>query len=213
MNKNRCIIWIMILIIGSVLGLYVNSVCESPTKGLKELPPTKQTVLSTATAKEVKVITPEYPQYNIPLSPELQKYTYKQCNKRGISYSMVLSIMWAESKMDITARNYNSNGSVDYSLFQLNSATVDELASEIGITKFNPNDVHMNIDIGVYYLSIMRDNFSKDFSDEDTFTATCFAFNRGGNATRRLIRREGFSVVAPIRIRRPDSTEFRRASC
>jgi soluble lytic murein transglycosylase-like protein len=104
--------------------------------------------------------------------------------------------MWKESKMDITAVNYNSNGSVDRGLFQLNSGTVIELAKEAGIANFDTKDPYMNIDVGVYYLSIMRDNFAKDFSDEDTFNATCFAFNRGGNATRRLIRREGFSVVA-----------------
>lgn len=193
MNRNRYIILGAMIVIMAVSVFYIDAVCSKPTEHIKPLPRTVEQVKSaTITVAEV----PEVPQYNIPLSEELQVFTYAECEKRKLSYEMVLAIMWTESKMDITAVNYNSDDSVDGGILQINSNTADALAQEIGIENFEPSDPYTNIQVGVYYLSILRDNFSQEFSDEDTFSTVCVAYNRGGNNTMRSIKQHGFSFVA-----------------
>ena len=40
---------------------------------------------------------------DLPLSEELQRYTYNRCQELGLEYEMVLAIMWRESRFQPTA--------------------------------------------------------------------------------------------------------------
>lgn len=190
MSKNKYIFMIGMAIMLIVSAIQIDSVCRN-TELHQTLKVQGKSVEDSVVVAEI----PEIPKYNIPLSDEHQILVYSESEDRGLSYTMVLALMWKESKMDITAINYNSDGSSDGGLLQINDETADALAEEIGITNFDPNDPYMNIRVGIYYLGILRDNFSQYFSDEDTFSAMCVAYNRGGNNTMRMIEQYGFSFV------------------
>ena len=98
---------------------------------------------------EVRAAEPTY--YDIPLSKELQLYTYTKCVDYGIPkhYELVLAIMWQES-------NYNPDiisATDDYGIMQINACNHEWLSDLLGITNFL--DVYQNIDAGTYLISKM----------------------------------------------------------
>ena len=69
----------------------------------------------------------------IPLSEELQYYTFEQCVKNGLDYPMILAIMWRESRFTIDAVNLNKNGTKDSGIMQINDINRGWLAEELGV--------------------------------------------------------------------------------
>lgn len=96
---------------------------------------------------EVRAVEPTY--YNIPLSKDLQLYTYNKCVEYGIPehYELILAMMWQES-------NYRVNlisPTDDYGIMQINSCNHSWLVDLLGPTDFlSAND---NINAGVYVIS------------------------------------------------------------
>lgn len=88
------------------------------------------------------------PLYNIPLSEELQQYTYDQCLYYGIEdyYEIALAIMWQES-------NYTTDvvsSTNDYGIMQINKCNHNELYDVLNIVDImDPKD---NIQSGIYIL-------------------------------------------------------------
>lgn len=96
---------------------------------------------------EVRAAEPTY--YDIPLSKDLQLYTYNKCVEYGIPdhYELVLAMMWQES-------NYTANlisSTDDYGIMQINSCNHDWLVDLLGPTDFL--DASDNINAGVYVIS------------------------------------------------------------
>lgn len=96
---------------------------------------------------EVRAAEPTY--YDIPLSKDLQLYTYNKCVEYGIPehYELVLAMMWQES-------NYTTNlvsSTDDYGIMQINSCNHTWLVDLLGPTDFL--DAHDNINAGVYIIS------------------------------------------------------------
>lgn len=96
---------------------------------------------------EVRAAEPTY--YDIPLSKDLQLYTYNKCVEYGIPehYELVLAMMWQES-------NYTTNlvsSTDDYGIMQINSCNHTWLVDLLGPTNFL--DAHDNINAGVYIIS------------------------------------------------------------
>lgn len=96
---------------------------------------------------EVRAAEPTY--YDIPLSKDLQLYTYNKCIEYGIPdhYELVLAIMWQES-------NYTADlisKTDDYGIMQINSCNHDWLVDLLGPTNFL--DANDNINAGVYIIS------------------------------------------------------------
>ena len=96
---------------------------------------------------EVRAAEPTY--YNIPLSKDLQLYTYNKCVEYGIPYyyELVLAIMWQES-------NYTADiisPTDDYGIMQINSCNHPWLVDLLGPTDFL--DARDNINAGVYIIS------------------------------------------------------------
>lgn len=87
--------------------------------------------------------------YDIPLSEELQYYTYIRCVDLGISeyYELILATMWQESNFNpelISSTN-------DYGLMQINKCNHDWLSKELNITDFL--DPYQNIDAGTHIIA------------------------------------------------------------
>ena len=98
---------------------------------------------------EVRAAEPTY--YDIPLSKELQLYTYTRCVDYGIPehYELVLAMMWQES-------NYTPDivsATDDYGIMQINACNHEWLSDLLGTTNFL--DVYQNIDAGTYIISKM----------------------------------------------------------
>lgn len=96
---------------------------------------------------EVRAAEPTY--YDIPLSKDLQLYTYNKCVEYGIPdhYELVLAMMWQES-------NYTANlisSTDDYGIMQINSCNHSWLVDLLGPTDFL--DASDNINAGVYVIS------------------------------------------------------------
>lgn len=86
----------------------------------------------------------DVPYYDIPLSKELQLYTYTKCEDLGIGnyYELVLAMMWQESdfKPDTISKTN------DYGIMQINICNHEWLSEELGITDFL--DPYQSIDAG-----------------------------------------------------------------
>ena len=98
---------------------------------------------------EVRAAEPTY--YDIPLSKDLQLYTYNRCVEYGIPehYELVLAMMWQES-------NYTPDtisATDDYGIMQINACNHEWLSDLLGTTDLL--DVYQNIDAGTYIISKM----------------------------------------------------------
>lgn len=121
-----------------------------------ELPPA-QTLLyeePEATAEPEPVV----PIYDIPLSPELQEYTYNRCEALGlvapgVDYQTVLALMSKES--GYTADAVSSTG--DYGIMQINTVNHEWLQEELGITDFL--DAEQSIDAGTEMLARLSERY------------------------------------------------------
>lgn len=91
----------------------------------------------------------DVPYYDIPLSKELQLYTYTKCEDLGIGnyYELVLAMMWQESdfKPDTISKTK------DYGLMQINICNHEWLSEELGITDFL--DPYQSIDAGTHIIA------------------------------------------------------------
>jgi len=89
---------------------------------------------------------------SIPLSEELQQYTYTMCCYFDIPemYDEMLTIMWQESEFTTDKTHENENGSVDYGLMQINSCNLQSLEDNLNITDIM--DPQQNICSGCYLL-------------------------------------------------------------
>lgn len=96
---------------------------------------------------EVRTAEPAY--YDIPLSKELQLYTYARCVDYGIAdhYELVLAMMWQES--NFTPDTISKTN--DYGIMQINVCNHEWLMDVLGTTNFL--DVSQNIDAGTYIIS------------------------------------------------------------
>lgn len=103
--------------------------------------------------------TPAIPVYDIPLSVELQEYTYQRCEALGlvapgIDYPTVLALMGKESEYSADA--VSATG--DYGLMQINTVNHDWLREELGITDFL--DAKQSIDAGTEMLARLSAKYS-----------------------------------------------------
>jgi len=87
----------------------------------------------------------------IPLSYELQRYTFNRAASLGIEYELVLALMWRESTFRIEAIGVNRNGTRDTGLMQINDVNRGWLQERYGI--YNLLDPFQNIDAGTLILA------------------------------------------------------------
>lgn len=94
--------------------------------------------------------------YDIPLSEELQEYTYDLCQEYGVDYELVLAMMEYESSYRVEVISKTN----DYGLMQINTCNHRWLKEELGIEDFL--DAKQNILAGVYILSQLTARCGED---------------------------------------------------
>ncbi len=116
-------------------------------------------------------IEPEYLLYDIPLSEELQRFTYERCLEWDVDPVMVYAIIQTES-------NYQPDlisDTGDYGLMQINGGNMDYLMDSLGITNILNNE--QNIEAGIFWLWGIRQNCTDP-------NAVLMVYNLGGVAAR-----------------------------
>jgi soluble lytic murein transglycosylase-like protein len=95
----------------------------------------------------------------IPMSYELQEYTYQKCEERGLEYELVLAVMWRESRFNTDAVNVNVNGTQDSGIMQINDVNKAWLSERWGIEDLM--DPYQNIDAGTAMLGGLTDKYGE----------------------------------------------------
>ena len=131
---------------------------------------------------------------DIPLSEELQLYTFEMSKKYGENYIFIVSIMKTESDFNKKAicrneaDNYYSIG-----LMQLNQRYEDEFIQLTEKKDFNIYDSKDNILGGIAKIHNLKEQWSKyDISDEDMFLAITNSYNKGFGAYKSEVLSRGF---------------------
>jgi soluble lytic murein transglycosylase-like protein len=95
----------------------------------------------------------------IPMSYELQEYTYRKCEERGLEYELILAVMWRESRFNTDAVNVNVNGTQDSGIMQINDVNKGWLSERWGIEDLM--DPYQNIDAGTAMLGGLTDKYGE----------------------------------------------------
>lgn len=144
-------------------------------------------------AQNPKVDAPERIYYDIPLSKELQDYTYEQCKRwdndmNNIPETLVFALFHKESRFDpFAVSKYNCKG-----IGQLSPNTFKNTSYALEIQQPDIFNVRHNIACTVYQLSVLRDSYEKlGYSDEELFYCMLGAFNNGSIIYDRNYRNRG----------------------
>ena len=113
----------------------------------------------------------------IPLSQELQAYTYQQCLEKQVSYELVLAMMYHESNYDPSAVRYYEDGSSDSGIMQINSINAQSLYELYGITDLQ--DPYENILAGVSIIA----GFVHQYGEHDGL----MAYNMGAGGYQNAV--------------------------
>ena len=185
MKTNIALIIMVLLCLFSVrMVLQVNE-CKS------ELIEVKQTaefisVQQNATNERIKALeisegnyttTTDKPLYlrDIPLSDELQQYTYETAEKYGVNYDLMLAIMQTESQFT----NVISDNGEDVGLCQINAVNAEWLYNEHGI--YNLMDEKQNIKACAIILNKLQGQFESE-------NHVVMAYNLGAGKAEKYIR-------------------------
>jgi len=130
--------------------------------------------------------------YDIPLSEELQEFTWEQSQKYDLSYELVLAVMKVESdfREDVVSYNNTSVG-----ICQINAHnTADWLAQRVGLKEYNLKNPKHSIKMATWYLKWLSDYWRKQgLSEELIFNATLLSYNRGIQGSINYITEYGYS--------------------
>ena len=111
----------------------------------------------------------------IPLSDELQRFTYETAEKYGVNYDLMLAIMQTESQFN----NVVSDSGEDIGLCQINSSNAEWLYNEHGI--YNLMDEKQNIEACAIILSKLQGQFNDE-------SHVVMAYNLGASKAEKYIR-------------------------
>ena len=112
---------------------------------------------------------------DIPLSDELQEYTYQTAQKYNVDYDLILAIMQTESQFTNTI----SDNGEDIGLSQINVINAEWLYKEYGL--YNLMDEHQNIEACAVILSKLSDKF-------DSENEVVMAYNLGEGKAQKYIK-------------------------
>lgn len=185
MKTNIALITMVLLCLWAVgMTLQVNE-CKS------ELTEVKQTAefinaQQNATNERIKAIEISKPNVttqqastpykrDIPLSDELQSYTYETATEYGVNYDLMLAIMQTESQFN----NVISDNGEDIGLCQINSINAEWLYQDYGIN--NLMDEKQNIESCAIILSKLQGQFESE-------NHVVMAYNLGASKAEKYIQ-------------------------
>ena len=112
---------------------------------------------------------------DIPLSDELQSYTYETAAEYGVNYDLMLAIMQTESQF----QNVISDNGEDIGLCQINTINAEWLYTDYGI--YNLMDERQNIEA----CAIILDKLQGQFDDE---SHVVMSYNLGAGKAEKFIQ-------------------------
>ena len=119
-------------------------------------------------------VAPPYKR-DIPLSDELQEYTYQTAQKYNVDYDLILAIMQTESQYN----NIISDNGEDVGLCQINVINAEWLYKEYGL--YNLMEEHQNIEA----CAIILNKLSQKFNTENEVV---MAYNLGEGKANKYIK-------------------------
>lgn len=139
--------------------------------------------------KEIKEIN-EVVYYDIPLSNELQEYTYKLCIENNISYELILALMRVENhRFDSNAVSKDGH---DKGLCQLRDKYVEDYKKNTGFDNFDFYNPYHNIKAAIIKLRKSREEWlKKDTPEEFIFEVILNSYNMGTGKYIEYISRSG----------------------
>lgn len=146
-----------------------------------------------ATSLQENEETNTYPKYeHIPLPDDLKKYIYNESEKYGISYELMLSIAYVESKFDTDVLSYDSSST---GLYQLNkNNTVGWICKQMGVKKLNPNNPYEATRMVVWYVDYLKKKYLAEGYDEENVTKrVLLAYRFGASKSKRVAQRMGLN--------------------
>lgn len=151
----------------------------------------KTVVETTNIAQEIVIQEKEeemkFPFYDIPMSYELQEYTFELCQEYDIAYELALGVIYVESRFKPDAKGASSIG-----LMQLNKNTYPWIAGELEINNFDPYNAKQNIHAGIYYLDYLRGYWiDKGYTDESAFSLMLISYNMGVSNCSKYVSKHG----------------------
>lgn len=138
-----------------------------------------------------QIATLGMPTYDLPLSLELQEYTYEQCQKKNIEYALALAVMKVESDFDPREVSYNHSSK---GIMQLNvNNTAKWLSEKNHIKKFDVFNPYHNIQCGIWYLDYLRSYWTdQGISDEATlYRCVLGSYNMGTTEYTQYTQKTG----------------------
>ena len=111
---------------------------------------------------------------DIPLSDELQRFTYEIATEYGVNYDLMLAIMQTESQF----KNVISDNGEDIGLCQINTVNAEWLYTDYGIN--NLLDEKQNIKACAIILSKLQEQFSNE-------SHVVMAYNLGAGKAQKYI--------------------------
>lgn len=117
------------------------------------------------------------------LSPELFEVVVRECNASGIPINAALAIMKTETQsFSASAVNYNTNGTYDSGIMQINSSNIYTFAKKYNCPEFanDPHNAVNNITVGIRFFSELYNEYYSIYqSDVKALLAASGAYNRG----------------------------------
>lgn len=137
---------------------------------LKSILPIIITIINLVQTQNINI-----PQYNVPLSQEIQEFIYIECQNKDVEFELILGMIELESSFNADLVCKNDNGTQDRGLMQINSCRDKEL-TEQGYD--NLLDPYQNIEVGI---TIIADLLHK-YEDEHK---ALICYNMGESGGKR----------------------------
>lgn len=148
-----------------------------------------ETIVEEAPEVEIGQSTTKYfKPANLP--DELFDVVTSECENNGLPVNVALAVMKTETQdFNTEAINYNSNGTYDSGIMQINSSNVRGFSKRYDCPEFaaNPNNPKANITVGIRYLAENYKVYLEHYNGDElkTLLATAGSYNRGVGGQNR----------------------------
>ncbi len=136
--------------------------------------PVKNNVVHLMIPVESETSIPEVMYF--PLGKENFDYLYSTCVEYNVPILLVVKLLYKESNFDVNAINYNSNGTIDKGIAQINSDYLEYFEWKYNM-EINPFNFENSIDFCIKHL------YTLYRSTNDWYLTVC-AYNAGLNKVR-----------------------------
>lgn len=173
--KEYLLAFMLLLSAVVACGIALEGTLPEPQTESVSIPSTEEAVSEYVTEAQTEEVPPtqEEPMYyDCPLSHDLQDYIREQCERQGISMSLVIALIEVESSFQADVISQSD----DYGLMQINVINHGWLYEEYGITDFL--DPYNNILCGI---TILSQHYER-YGDE---TKALMAYNMGATGAKR----------------------------